>query len=87
MVHVGDIPDYSATLLRTYNTFEILDKPFTETYHFYLEALKNQQEDRLYLVWAMTYTSPYYKDVPEFRELQGNKTPKKKTKSNLGMDI
>lgn len=88
MVHVGDIPDYSATLLRTYNTLELLNYPVEDSYHFYMEAVKQQQEDRLYLVWAMIYTSPYTKDVPEFDEMRGKKGRKtSKPKSNLGMEI
>ena len=53
-----------------------------------MEAVKQQQEDRLYLVWAMIYTSPYTKDVPEFDEMRGKKGRKtSKPKSNLGMEI
>lgn len=86
MVLQEGAPDYSATLLRTYNTFEILNTSVEESYHYYIEAIKQQQEDRAYLVWALIYTSPYSKDVPEFEEMRRG-TKNTKRNKNLGMQM
>lgn len=41
----------------------------------------------MHLVWALTVTSPYAKDVPSFSELMNRDKEEEKPKQNLGLKV
>lgn len=63
--------------------------PIDTGMYYYTEAIKQAEEDRMYLIWALGITSPYKtEDFPStFSEMRGLKPNKSKKKKGLGMQI
>lgn len=79
-------------LLRNYHTLGVLDFPFDYGMELYLNCIRKEREDRLYLLWVSYYTNAFgskeRKSWEEFKAVSTASSPTpKKVGTITGVDL